>query len=353
MCASDLGLPASVVSVAWAALYRARGFHHRSGHCPSSPESVLRCVTGSECEPCRDLFVDVVLHLRRVHRPGMSTAQLRRMVTNKLVSLLRAENHRRAGVSRPDRRDGVTGRIRTALADGPDSAWRDHLLTLLLASATARCAVPHEVLPFDALAREKTAATGRPVTVTEVRRDVTALLTVAADVAGPGWLDDNLYAALRFRRGEYTTLRLGLSPEDGGIGVDVMDSTGTGFHDPTTAWLTTAFWTELRVDGDPVPALARAARVCGATGSLPPSLLVRVALGYVADAAAADSAAAETAAAYAASRVRTPPSSGEVRRAAADRAGQDSAQRMPAAFVDDVVDLLAGSVSVVSAPSAA
>jgi hypothetical protein len=167
---------------------------------------------------------------------------------------MRQANAALHGVSRPERRDGVVGRIRAALVTLPGGGWLDQLLTLLLRAAAARGPVPRTTWQLDALAEARAAAGAAPG---DLRAEIELVLATIQRVAGPAWYDAHIAAPIRARTARFTTLRVGAP--------DTPDVPAEASACPDGAALADAFW--MRLTGD-APAAARTA-AAELTGRVP------------------------------------------------------------------------------------
>lgn len=325
-----------VSAAMWIALRPLRDFHHRGAgtrHCPSAPSAAVGMLAGAPvpaaCEPCYDLLVDAGQHLARraahldvaTDPPAYAAAATRRLAADRV----RAANAELGGLSRPDRRTGVPGRIAHALRPGPDGGWYDTLLTLILAASCARAPVPTQVWSYESFAAAKAAHTGRtdPGVHAEIAGDVRAVLAIAEQVAGRDWVDAHVHAPLRGR---------GLMFAIGGTDREPQVLAGRP-RDPAAAGLTASFWRRLPVNGDAVAAVAAAVADLGGPPQ-PRRRLAPVAVELIADLPRLSASA---------TRGRHPGST-EVRAEVARRCGDG---RVAAALAPDLVDAVVAALAAV------
>lgn len=214
---SSVFADAEIVAPAWAAIRRVRDGHHRFRSCPTSAERALAMLDGTpvppECWSCYDLLVDVLVHLGGKAAGGLARARNRaayaRVVADHVaVEHLRADNVRLGGVAKPERRDGVVGRVRAALASSGelDPGWADELLTLVLASAATRAPVPSTVWPYPRFAEARRRHTGVPAGDAVVAAEVRHVLATIERVAGRAWLDAYVQAPLLARAAAFAAV---------------------------------------------------------------------------------------------------------------------------------------------------
>ncbi|SDH48403.1 hypothetical protein [Pseudonocardia oroxyli] len=242
---------AEVQDATWQALSRLRHFNHTGSSCAGRPAVTAGQELRSGCEPCGDLYVDALLHVAvKVRAPQDTPAYVYTVVANWSKDWVAKRNARADGVAKPERRDGAVGRIRVAIATGPESRWRDRLLTLLLTEASRRGRVSAEGWPYSDLVQAKSRFCGRSVTVEGLRRDVESVLSVVVDTVGHRWLADNVQAPIQRRNAEFGALNL----DDPDQAVDIPDSGLARKTDP----LAPRFWRALRTAPDPVEAMRSA-----------------------------------------------------------------------------------------------
>lgn len=183
-----------LIGPAWAGLRPFRDSVHRGRRCPTSAAAAAAMVRGAAvpwaCHPCFDALTDCLLQLGG-HAARNPAAFAQRTARNLAVTRLREANVAAHGVARPERRDGVLGRIAAAL--GGD-AQLDALLTHLLRAACARGPLPRTTWPYDLLAERTGIPSG------EIRAAVALLLDTIRDVAGATWFDAHVAAPLRLRQ---------------------------------------------------------------------------------------------------------------------------------------------------------
>ncbi|MGV9279753.1 hypothetical protein [Streptomyces sp. NPDC003730] len=229
--APDTCLPRSA-SIVWSITRRARqALHdaHGSGPCHrpapfgDADRSARRPREVCEGVGCVDLFMEVwtsahgAMHMR--FRPSgllpeAAFAYLTSSARSQLAELNRQGRVARGGVARPQRRDGMVGRIAVSCED----PWLADVFRFLL-GYTASPGPRADAWPLDALICRKNAwdgggrVPGSGTARDELRADIDGCLRVVREVAGVGWLHDCLLLPLANRGGSVSvpaddTLRL-------------------------------------------------------------------------------------------------------------------------------------------------
>jgi len=208
-------------TVAWSVTRQARQIRHegyRAGTCrgaaPFGPHDPAARLPREGCEStgCVDLFMDVWLHAHTVMHakfggfadgvPGEALAYFTTAARSQLQEIGRQQRAARGGVAKPQRNDGVTGRVARSFAD----PWLADVFRFLLGYA-ASGGGEADGWPLDMLTLRKNDRDNRERLVgsttgrAELRADVEECLAVVRREAGDGWLYDYLLLPLANRGG--------------------------------------------------------------------------------------------------------------------------------------------------------
>ncbi|MBE1536711.1 hypothetical protein [Actinomadura algeriensis] len=245
---------------------------HRQGGChgsaPFGPDDLAGRRPRAVCENvgCVDLFMDVWTHAHTaVHAKfpdlgeegsGAARAYLTATARSRVAELNRQNRVERGGVAKPQRRDGVIGRVSRSY----DDPWLADVFRFLLGYA-ASPAGEGSGWPLDVLTERKNTWDGGARIVgggaarAELRADVASCLATVRAVAGGGWLHDCIVLPL-VNRG-----RAGAVPSGGDGGRPLWPD------DPDTALVSAAesMLEDMlaRVDGGAGPGTALRAAVEG------------------------------------------------------------------------------------------
>jgi hypothetical protein len=218
--AADRCLPDSATLV-WSLTRPARSALHErylAGTCrgpaPFGHEDLAARRPRQACENvgCVDLFMDVwisghaAMHARFRDIDGAipdgALGYLATCVRSRLSELNRQQRVARGGIAKPQRRDGIVGRIAMCFED----PWLADLFRFLLGyAASAGCAA--DGWPVDVLTQRKNAwdmgdrAVGGIAARAELRADVESCLAAIRQEAGDGWLYDSILLPLANRAG--------------------------------------------------------------------------------------------------------------------------------------------------------
>ncbi|GAA0734473.1 hypothetical protein Drose_34880 [Dactylosporangium roseum] len=208
-------------AIAWSVTRRARQARHdgrQAGSCrgaaPFGPHDLAARLPRQACEStgCVDLFMDVWLHAHTAMHarfgdpiPEDTDAALAYFNATARAQLQEIGRRRRAtkgGVAKPQRNDGVIGRVARSFGD----PWLADVFRFLLGYA-ASAGGEADGWPLDVLALRKSDRDGRdrPIgsaaTRAELRADVEACLDGIRRAAGDGWLYECLLLPLANRGG--------------------------------------------------------------------------------------------------------------------------------------------------------
>lgn len=208
----DQCLPRSA-SIVWNVIRQAREARHElhgAGRCRAHAPfgAAFPSASGPRevCEGvgCVDLFLDVwipahaAMHARfpalRAPVPDAALAYLTRSARTQASEQNRLARVARGGVARPQRCDGLVGRIAAAC----ETPWQADLFRFLLGFVASPARTGGGSWPLDVLTRRKNLwdagerVAGSQEARAELRADVEHCLTLVRRVAGDGWLYDCL-----------------------------------------------------------------------------------------------------------------------------------------------------------------
>jgi hypothetical protein len=184
------------------------------GPAPFGPDDTAARRPRQVCENvgCIDLFMDVWTHAHAaIHArfdemtdvvPGAAFAYFTTCARSRMAEVNRQERVARGGVAKPQRTDGVIGRI----AGSYDDPWLADVFRFLLGYAASTGSQP-EGWPLDVLTQRKNGWDGGDRTVgsvparDELRADVANCLALVRREAGDGWFYDCVLLPLANRSG--------------------------------------------------------------------------------------------------------------------------------------------------------
>jgi hypothetical protein len=162
---------------------------------------------------CVDLFMDVWTHAHMAMHarfsdmagvvPSAALAYFTTCARSRMAELNRQERVTRGGVAKPQRRDGLVGRIATGYGD----PWLSDVFRFLLGYA-ASAGRQQDGWPLDVLTRRKNSwdagnrIVGSAAARDELRADVANCLAVIRREAGGGWLYECILLPLANRGGQ-------------------------------------------------------------------------------------------------------------------------------------------------------
>ena len=218
--AFDICLP-QTATIAWSVTRQARLSRHeryRAGTCrgaaPFGRHDPAAGLSREACEStgCVDLFMEVWLHAHTAMHakfdefaygvPEAALAYFTTTARSQLQEIGRQQRSARGGVAKPQRNDGVTGRVGRSF----DDPWLADVFRFLL-GYVASAGGEADGWPLDILALRKNDWDNRNRLVggakarAELRADVEACLAVVRREAGAGWLYDCLLLPLANRGG--------------------------------------------------------------------------------------------------------------------------------------------------------
>jgi hypothetical protein len=218
--ATDTCLPRTA-AIAWGLTRHARQARHdrhRTGTCrgaaPFGPADLAARLPRQACEStgCVDLFMDVWLHAHSamhtrfaghaLEETDTALAYFNTAARAQLQEIGRRGRAMKGGVAKPQRNDGVIGRVARSF----DDPWLTDVFRFLL-GYVASAGGEADSWPLDVLAARKSNWDGRDRPIgsaaarAELRADVEACLDVVRRVAGDGWLYECLLLPLANRGG--------------------------------------------------------------------------------------------------------------------------------------------------------
>lgn len=194
----------------WAISWDSRSALHPGGRCaataPFTEAGTVRPRPDCENAGCVDLFMTVwlaaheALHARAAE-PRNPAGYVTIVARTQLAELSRRRRVERGGVAKPQRRDGIVGKVCAGYTD----RWLEEVLRFLLGYAAASGAGAGAGWPLDALTRRKNEWDGGGRTLgtraarAEILRDIDCALDAVRTVAGIPWLYDSLLLPLANR----------------------------------------------------------------------------------------------------------------------------------------------------------